>query len=258
MRGLLDIIATDSNTWVDDLGRRRAIRATRPRWDANRKVVLPSPFHRAAVQDIGRAVGCVACGAVVPYKTGGSKRPWPVIHWPHVAREKVIRALQAGQRPPPQVLVPMCWSCSMRTARPDNVPPRGPRTGSVQAPAIELDAGRGDVWAELSAVNGAPVVVELPPTEIKRAPRPPGRPRVRDPHRPFAHYKGFDGRRTRPRCARRGCSRRLLRDQRMCCSPDCERQVLEQSRALLERVARAEAKLNACEPNNLKAVSPED
>ena len=67
-----------------------------------------------------------------------------------------------------------------------------------------------------------PVIHCLPGMQVIPPKQPrPGRPRVRRPGRPFAHYRDDRVKGNRaispPRCLMRGCGKRLRRDQRGAC-----------------------------------------
>ena len=61
----------------------------------------------------------------------------------------------------------------------------------------------------------------------------PGRPRIRDEARPFAHYADPRACKSRARCAAPGCGKRLKKDQRGACSEACDATVFDHALYLL-------------------------
>jgi len=93
-----------------------------------------------------------------------------------------------------------------------------------------------DTWRELleaAQAGKATKVLLTPGQRIVRPKRRPGRPRVRGATA-FGHYAGYDpAKGGRPRCARRGCGKRLKRDERFACSPEHAQQAIDQARTVL-------------------------
>lgn len=109
--------------------------------------------------------------------------------------------------------------------------PTPPALGSfsegTRAPRCE-NAVMRSLWDEVAEIVKAgrrPLVTLSPGMEIIRPKRPRrGRPRVRRPDRPYAHYR--DDRvkggaaRTAPKCLKPGCTKRLRVNQRGACCPE--------------------------------------
>ena len=99
---------------------------------------------------------------------------------------------------------------------------------------------KGDIWKDLleAVAAGQPVQIELSPGQrIVRPKRRRGRPRVRGAA-PWAHYAGYRPEKgVRPKCAKRGCSKRLRREQRLACCPEHEEYAVGEAKSMLEKAA---------------------
>lgn len=92
-----------------------------------------------------------------------------------------------------------------------------------------------NIWAEqieeILAHKMVPEITFRAEDEMIRTTRPRGRPRLLSEEAAghFRHYLGtFRGQKSQPRCYKRGCRNKLRRDQSLCCSQECEGEVVRE------------------------------
>src|SRR5579863_6374693 len=110
-----------------------------------------------------------------------------------------------------------------------------------------------DLWRDILEAARADKAVNVllsPGQRIRRTKKRVGRPRLI--YIGWSHYAGWDpAKGTRPVCARRGCRRRLKRDQPFACSRECaERAMAEAADVLVRGQAALAAFHGANEPEN--------
>jgi hypothetical protein len=108
-----------------------------------------------------------------------------------------------------------------------------------------------NLWDEVAAILKAgqrPTITLSPGLEIPWPKQPRrGRPRVRRPDRPYAHYRDDRAKggaaRTAPKCLKRGCTKRLRVNQRGACCPEHADAVINDALMRLRAVDVTKAEL---------------